>query len=328
MKNRNRPGDAGSETLIFVALSTFAEHDPRPLAQLKASKYPFRIHRTGKRITTPELLRDGRDAALIIAGVEPYDAATLAELPALRCLVRCGVGVDAIDLNAARSRGITVLNTPDLPAVAVAELALAMFLSLSRNLRRQANSMSRREWNRLEAHLLGGRTVGLVGLGRTGRRVAELCRAFGAHVLASDPFAETSAARELGVELVPLEQLLRAADIVSLHAAKSADQPLMLGAVELAIMKRGAVLVNLARGGMVDEAALVDALQSGHLAGAGMDVFAQEPYTGLLCDFENVILTPHSATLTVETRARMELECVEKALRFVDGRIRPEEQVA
>jgi len=316
-----------SQSLIFVALSTFAERDPLPLARLKASNYPFRIHRTGKRITTPELLRDGRDAAIIIAGVEPYDAATLAELPALRCLVRCGAGVDAVDLNAACTRGITVLNTPDVPTAAVAELALAMFLSLSRNLRRQVNSMGRREWNRLEAHLLGGRTVGLVGLGRIGRRVSELCRAFGARVLASDPFAEASGARDLGVELVPLEQLLREADIVSIHAAKSVDQPLRLGAAELAVMKRGAMLVNLARGGMVDEEALVDALRSGQIGGVGMDVFAKEPYAGPLCDFENVILTPHTATLAVETRAAMELECVEKALRFVDGDINPEERV-
>ena len=187
--------------------------------------------------------------------------------------------------------------------------------------------MGRHEWARLEAHLLGGRTVGLIGLGRTGRRVAELCRAFGARVLASDPLAEMSTARELDVELVSTEQLLRSADIVSLHASKSASQSLMLGSSQLATMKRGAVLVNLARGGMVDEAALVDALRSGHLAGAGMDVFAQEPYTGPLCDFENVILTPHSATLTVETRTRMEIECVEKAQRFIDGMIRPEERV-
>ena len=312
---------------IFVALSTFAERDSRPLARLGATKHPFHIHHTGKRITTAELLRDGRDAAVIIAGVEPYDAVTLSQLPALRCLVRCGVGVDAVDLDVTRARGITVLNTPDVPVAAVAELALAMFLALSRNLRPQAIRMSQRQWIRLEAHLLGGRTVGLVGLGRIGRRVAELCRAFGARVLASDPFADASAASALGVGLVSLEQLLREADIVSLHAAKSADQPLTLGAAELATMKRGAVLVNLARGGMVDEAALVEVLRSGHLAGAGMDVFAQEQYAGPLCDFENVILTPHSATLTVETRAEMELECVEKALRFIDGGIRSEERV-
>jgi D-3-phosphoglycerate dehydrogenase len=317
-----------SEGLIFVALSTFAERDRRPLAQLEASKRAFRIHGTGKRITTPELLRDGRGAAVIIAGVEPYDVATLAALPELRCVVRCGVGVDAVDLNAARARGITVLNTPEVPTAAVAELALAMFLSLSRNLRRQANRMGQRQWNRLEAHLLSRRTVGLIGLGRIGRRVAELCRAFGAHVLASDPFADASAASVLGVDLVSLEQLLRKADIVSLHAVNSANRPLKLGAAELASMKRGAILVNLARGGMVDETALADALRSGQLAGAGLDVFEHEPYAGSLCDLENVILTPHSATLTVETRAAMELECVEKALRFINGGIRAEERVA
>ena len=313
---------------IFVALSTFAERDPRPMARLEASRLPFRVHRTGKRITTPELLRDGHGAEVIIAGVESYAAGILGALPALRCLVRCGAGVDAIDLGAARDRGITVLNTPDVPTTAVAELALAMFLSLSRNLRPQANSMGQRRWDRLEAHLLGGRTVGLVGLGRIGTRVALLCRAFGARVLASDPFIGGAAARALEVELVPLEQLLQEADILSIHAAKCAEHPLRLGAAELASMKRGAVLVNLARGGLVDEAAVADALRSGHLAGAGMDVFEVEPYAGPLCGFENVILTPHSATLTVETRAAMELECVEKALRFLEGRILPEERVA
>lgn len=314
--------------LIFIALSTFAEHDRSPLVRLKESNVLFCMHSTGKRIATAELLRDAREASVIIAGVEPYDAATLAELSSLRCIVRCGTGVDAIDLNAARTHGITVLNTPDVPMTAVAELALAMFLSLSRNLRPQANLMGERQWKRLEAHLLHGRTVGLVGLGRIGKRVADLCLAFGARVVASDPFVDAAAVRALGIEVFPLQQLLREADIVSLHAAKSVDQPLRIGQEELATMKAGAVLVNLARGAMVDEAAIVVALKSGQLAGAGFDVFAQEPYTGPLCEFENVILTPHSATLTVETRAEMELECVDKALRFIHGTIRPEERVA
>jgi D-3-phosphoglycerate dehydrogenase len=313
--------------LIFVALSTFAERDPAPLARLEASAYPYRIHATGKRITAPELIRDAADACVIVASVEPYDAATLAQLTALRCISRCGTGVDSVDLAAARDRGIAVLNTPDSPTDAVAELALTLFLALSRNLRRQANLVSQRRWDRLEAHLLKGRTVGLVGLGRIGRRVAALCQAFGARVVATDPAADRSAARATGVELVSLAQLLREADIVSLHAARSSTSPFTLGATELAAMKRGAVLVNLARGGMVDESALADALRSGQLAGAGLDVFDDEPYAGALCDFDNVILTPHSATLTVETRAAMELESVDKALRFLDGTLRAEERV-
>lgn len=316
-----------SDSLIFVALSTFAEHDRRPIELLEASGHPYRIHRTGKRITTSEILREGADAVVILAGVEPYDAATLERLPALRCISRCGVGVDAIDLGAARDRAITVVNTPHVPTAAVAELALAMFLALSRSLRPQANLMQARRWERKTAHLLGARTVGLVGLGRIGQRVARLCRAFDARVLAFDPLADPALARSLDVQLVSRERLLQEADIVSLHASRNAEQKALIGKPEFAQMKRGAILVNLARGEMVDEAALVEALRSGHLGGAGLDVFAEEPYSGPLCDFEQVILTPHSATMPVETRAAMELACVQNGIRFLAGELLSEERV-
>jgi D-3-phosphoglycerate dehydrogenase len=232
--------------------------------------------------------------------------------------------VDAIDLVAARERGITVANTPDIPTTAVAELALAMFLALSRNLRSQANRMQARRWERVTAHLLEGRTVGLIGLGRIGRKVAALCRAFDARVLAFDPLVDPDRGPP-GVQLVSREQLLREADIVSLHASRNPQR--LIGQAELACMKRGSILVNLARGDMVDEAALVEALRSGHIAAAGLDVFGEEPYRGPLCDFEQVILTPHSATNTLETRAAMELACVRNAIRFLAGELGSDERV-
>lgn len=313
--------------LIYVALSTFAVDDQRPLDLLTASGHPFRIHSTGKRITPDELLRDAADAAVVLAGVEPYSAETLAQLPTLRCISRCGVGVDAIDLKAAKQQNVTVANTPGIPTDAVAELALAMFLSLGRNLHAQANLMHARRWERLSAHLLAGRTVGLIGLGSIGKRVAQFCLALNAKVLAHDPLADIGAVRDLGISLVAKDQLLREADIVSLHASKSDGQSVLIGAIELSKMKRGAVLVNLARGEMVDELALVDALKSGQLSGAGLDVFGVEPYSGPLCDFEQVILTPHSATNTFETRSAMELQCVENALRFLGGNLSNEHHV-
>lgn len=309
--------------VIYVALSTFAVDDRRPLDLLKASGHPFRIHDTGKRITPDELLREATDAAVVLAGVEPYSAETLDQLPALRCISRCGVGVDAIDLKAAKQQGVTVANTPGIPTNAVAELALAMFLSLGRNLHAQANLMHARRWERLSAHLLAGRTVGLIGLGNIGKRVAQLCLAFNAKVLAHDPLADAEAVHDLGISLVTKDRLLRESDIVSLHASKSVGQSVLIGATELGAMKHGAVLVNLARGEMVDELSLVDALKSGRISGAGLDVFSAEPYTGPLCDFEQVILTPHSATNTFETRSAMELQCVENALRFLDGNLSP-----
>ncbi|MBV9989016.1 MAG: hypothetical protein JO301_15160, partial [Chitinophagaceae bacterium] len=150
--------------LILVALSTFAEYSDKPLRMLEASGIPFRIHRSGKRISRDELLQ-AADATVIIAGVEPYDEALLNSLPVLRCIVRCGVGTDAIDLQTAAGKNITVLNTPDSPTLAVAELALSMYLSLSRNLRMQANSMGQKKWERHTAHLLSGKTVGIFGFG-------------------------------------------------------------------------------------------------------------------------------------------------------------------
>jgi D-3-phosphoglycerate dehydrogenase len=302
---------------IFVALSAFAEHDKGPLELLRSSGYPFKIHTTGKRITTTELLLNGADAKVILAGVEVYDAKTLDSLPNLGCISRCGVGVDSIDLRAAKQCGIEILNTPGIPNDSVAELALTMFLALSRNLPRQINSMREGKWERLETHLLSGKTIGLIGLGSIGRRVAELCHAFGAKVIASDPFISLSIAKDMDVSLVTKEQLLADTDIVSLHASKNSDKSYFMGAKEFYLMKQGAYFVNLARGDMVDELALVDALNSGKIAGAGLDVFREEPYIGPLCQFEQVILTPHSATNTIEARSKMELKCVQNALQYL-----------
>jgi D-3-phosphoglycerate dehydrogenase len=312
---------------IFVTLSTFAEHDATPLEMLKRSGFPLLINTSSKRITSQQLLSMGRDATVVIAGVEPYDAATIDHLPALKCISRCGAGTDSVDLEAAKKRGIAVLNTPEVPVQAVAELAVTMMLALSRNLRKQTELMHRHEWIRIEAHLLAGKSVGLVGLGHIGRRVAELLAPFGTQLCASDPCANSTWAEAHAVTLMPLEQILTSCDIVSLHAKSSADHPLHIGKAEIAAMKRGAMLINLARGNMVDEAALYDALTSGQLSGAGLDVYPEEPYQGRLCDLDNVLLTPHAATLTVETRVSMELECVEKALRFLRGTIRLEERV-
>jgi D-3-phosphoglycerate dehydrogenase len=312
---------------ILVTLSTFAQWDQQPLTLLEQSGYPLAFNTTGKRISRSALLELGRNASVVIAGVEEYDAGVLGQMPALRCISRCGVGTDNVDLRAAHQRGITVLNTPEPPAAAVAELAVTMMLALLRRLPQQIAAARRHEWTRLEAGLLGARSVGIVGLGRIGRRVAYLVRGFGATVAASDPAPDYEWADRNGVRMLPLRELLAASDILSIHAALASEQPL-IGGTEIGHMKRGAILINLARGGIVDEVALHAAALSGQIGGIGLDVYREEPYSGPLCDVENAILTPHSATLTVETRSAMELECVDKALRFLRGGIRAEELVA
>ena len=312
--------------MIFVALSTFSEYDSSLIKSLKESGFPVKIHSSGKRITKDELLADAKDAAVIIAGVELYDKEILSALPALKCIVRCGVGVDAIDLAAAKEKGITIVNTPEIPAVSVAELALSMYLSLCRNLRPQANKMGERKWERMEAHLLSGKTLGIIGFGRIGRKIAAFCKPFGVTLLVCDPYINKESIQDAEIELVDKDDLLKKADIVSVHASRI-DGGLIISGDDYAKMKKGSILVNLSRGGMIDEEGLVNALASKHLAGAGLDVFAEEPYKGPICDFENVILTPHSATLTIETRIAMEAECVDKALRFLKGTIEDHERV-
>lgn len=313
--------------MIFVTLSTFAEFDETPLRRLRDSGVPYRIHSTGKRITTAELLAGASGVTAVIAGVEPYDRATLAAMPDLRLISRVGVGVDAVDLAAARERGVAVVNTPDPPTNAVAELSITMMLALCRNLPRQYAAARAHQWSRLEAHLLGARRVGIIGLGRIGRRVAQLARALGAEVWGADPAPETTWAEAHAVRVVSVSELIAGCDVIAIHASRAAASPLVLGAAEFAAMRPGALVVNLGRGDMIDEDALHAALVSGHLGGAGLDVYRQEPYSGPLCDLENVVLTPHTATLTVETRSAMEREAVEKTLAFLNGTLAPAARV-
>lgn len=313
--------------LIFIALSSFAVDDKRPLQMLEQSGYPFKIHSSGKRITTNELLETGKEASVIVAGVEPYDLSILSQLPNLRCISRLGVGVDAINLEEAKRLGITVTNTPDIPTAAVAELALTMFLALSRRTYTQASLLKNGRWEKLTTHLLSGRTVGLIGLGRIGQRVAQLCLAFGAKVIAFDPLIDKSISDKLNVSLVNKLRLIETADIISIHASKNSGNSVIIGKEEFSIMKDDAILVNLSRGEMIDEDALVSVLEEGKLLGVGLDVFNKEPYNGPLCKFEQVLLTPHSATLTFETRSAMEIQSVENAISFLKNEIEPNRRV-
>lgn len=302
---------------IYISLSTFCEYDDTPRQILEESGIPYSLNTTGVRATPDQVLREAADATVIVASVEPYEADLLARLPKLRCISRCGVGVDAIDLAAAEARGVAVRNTPDAPSQAVAELAVTFLLALSRSLIEQDAHLKKREWVRLETHLLSGRTVGIVGFGRIGQRVATLLNAFGMRVLASDPAVSAEQAKAAGAELVTLDELLDRADMVTVHASTPEGGAPILGRDQLARLKPGAFVTNLARGGMVDEAALLEGLESGRLGGAGLDVFSEEPYDGPLLDAPRVILSPHSATRAAETRIRMEIECVRNAVDFV-----------
>lgn len=265
----------------------------------------------------------GADA--VLAGVEPYDAELLAALPRLRCISRCGVGTDAIDLQAAQSLSITVFTTPDEVVEPVAQMAVAMILALARNFPLHFTEMRDGLWRKHTGFVLSEWTIGLIGFGRVGQAVERYLRAFGPRILVADPCVQPNQLPE-GVEIRQLLELLAESDLVSLHAARSPESGPILGRNEIAAMKPGSRIVNTARGYLLDETALHAALQSGHLAAAALDVFSHEPYRGPLRKLPQVLCTSHVASLTRASRAAMELRCAENAVAyFQQGRVSPNE---
>ncbi len=302
---------------IFIGLSTFCEDDNMPTELLKKSGYKFDINNTGKRITKKEILEKAYKHNVIVAGVETYDSEIMSLLPNLECISRCGAGIDSIDLEFAKKNKISILNTPTVPVQAVSELALNLFLSLSRKLYQQSKLVHLKKWERIKGHLLSGRTIGLIGFGKIGKKVSQLSKAFGANIVVYDPFIKSSSFHS-DIKFIDFDELLSISDIVSIHASKSSENQVFIGNQEFKKMKNGSIIVNLSRGDMIDEIALINAIKSGKISGVGLDVYPNEPYYGDLCNYEEVILTPHSATLTYETRSEMELQCVQNAINFLN----------
>jgi len=250
--------------------------------------------------------------ALIVRSETRVTAALMARAPHLRVVARAGTGVDTIDVPAATRRGIAVMNTPGANTVSAGEHALGLLLALVRRISDAAAAMRRGEWDRkrFEGTELRGKTMGVVGLGRIGGHVAQLARAFGMQVVGHDPYLPPERATEMHVRLLPLEALLRTADVVTLHVALTDQTHHLIDAERLKLMKPTAVLINTARGELVDEAALADAIKAKRIGGAAIDVFAVEPLPAdsPLRALDRVILTPHLAASTAEAQERVAME--------------------
>jgi len=250
--------------------------------------------------------------ALIVRSETRVTADLLTRGPNLRVIARAGTGVDNIDVHAATRRGIAVMNAPGANTVSAAEHAMGLLLAQARHIPWAAEAMRRGEWDRkrFEGTELRGKTIGIVGLGRIGGHVAMLARAFGMHVVGHDPYLSPERAAELQLKLLPLDQLLGQADVVTLHVAHTEQTHHLINGERLKLMKPTAVLVNTARGELVDEAALADAIRDKRIGGAAIDVFAVEPLPAdaPLRKLERVILTPHLAASTAEAQERVSVE--------------------
>ena len=297
---------------ILITTSSFDLAACDALTRLAAAGFDILLNPHRRRLSESEA-RDlvGRDVVAMIAGVEPLTRAVLSAAPRLKVISRCGTGMDSVDLDAAAALGIALRNTPEAPATAVAELTIGLILAVLRRIAEADRGIRARQWSPLMGRLLGQQTLGLVGCGRVGRRVAQLAQAFGARVLAYDPQVTQAPA---GVTLAGLDDVIAGADVLSLHLPLTPALRNFLGRERFGQMKRGAVLVNAARGGLVDEAALCEALQSGQLAGAALDCFADEPYDGPLAGLPTVVLTAHMGSYATEARALMEREAADNLL--------------
>jgi len=303
-----------SEKSLVVAIgpSSFAEADASPRALLEQNGITVKENPFGRRLTEEEIIAHLQDVDGLIAGLEPLNRKVLESAqPRLRVVARVGIGMDNVDRDGAAALGVAVSNTPEPPIRAVAEATLAALLALSRKLLTLNADLHQGQWKKAIGTGLYQTPVLLVGYGRIGRRTGELLRAFGARLLVHDPFVDP-ATLEHGEELVGLHEGLNRAEVVTLHAAGS---DCILGKPEFAAIQEGTILLNSARGGLVDEDALLAALDKGKLGGVWFDAFWKEPYEGPLCGRANVILTPHTATYTLQCRREMETAAVENLLR-------------
>lgn len=296
---------------VAIGPSSFAQQNRVPLELLVDADIAVVPNPYSRRLTENEIIRhlDGVDG--LIAGLEPLNRRVMLTAPKLKVIARVGIGMDNVDQEAAAELGIKVSNTPEGPTAAVAEMTVAALLTLSRGLLSANSALHDGRWQKQIGSGLGGLKVLLVGYGRIGSRAGDLLQPFGAKILVHDPYL-ISEELPAKVQRVELADGLKQADVVSLHASGGEQ---ILGPDEFALMRDGVTLLNSARGALIDEAALVEALDSGKVGTAWLDAFKQEPYEGPLTKYDQVLLTPHIGTYTRQCRLDMEVAAVGNLLR-------------
>lgn len=295
---------------VFISTSGFAEYSLRPLDILKRKRIGFVLNPLKRKLSENEITKflKAYPYAGLIAGTEPITGKVLREAGTLRVISRVGAGLDNIDLAAVGKRNIRVFNTPDVLVDSVAELTIGLIIDSLRKISLADRNMRSKGWKKEMGLLFKGKTLGIIGFGRIGRRVASLADAFGAKVIFHDlKKIKSSFARQLA-----LGSLLKEADIVSLHTCGKAT---LITKQEIKRMKEGVLLINTSRGTAIDQEALYQGLESGKIASCALDVYQDEPYSGKLLNLDNCILTPHIGSYAKEARIKMEIEAVNNLIK-------------
>ena len=294
---------------IAITTTTFGEYNKEPLNILDRNGFQVQSNPYQRKLRKDEVIKLCKGAVGIIAGTETLDVDIMETLTTLKVISRCGTGTDNVALVDAERMGIKVFNTPDSPTSAVAELTVGLMINLLRNVSLMEKELRMGQWKKRMGNLLSEKRIGIKGFGRIGKKVAELLKPFGCEIAYADPFVEDGL---LGLQRLSLKELLCWADLVTIHVGVNEK---LIGEEEFKCMKDGAIIINTSRGGVVDESALYENLKNGHLAGAALDVFEEEPYSGPLKELGNIILTPHIGSYARNTRVEMEGQAVENLLK-------------
>lgn len=306
---------------LYVSTDPFSSTSAEPENKLKYSGFDYRFNRYGRKLTSDELAEDIGDVDVLIAGTEKVTRKVFEAAPNLRLISRVGIGLDGIDFDLCKEYGVQVAFTPDAPTIAVAELTVGLIIDLVRKISETSQQLksSEAKWHRHMGMLLNGKTVGLFGMGRIGKSVIHMLSSFNVKFLVNDIQPDIAFAKLHNIKLVTKTDLLKFSDVVSLHIPLNSETIGFISKKDLELMKPEAFIINTARGGVIDEDALYDALSSHVITGAAIDVFEVEPYKGNLREFDNVILTCHMGASTIDSRTEMEIQAVEEAIRFKVG---------
>ena len=303
---------------VLITTVPFGEKNRLPQDLLEKAGIEYLINPFNKKITEEQLAKIITDFDVIIAGTEHITKKVMESASKLRLISRVGIGLDSVDLIAARELGINVSYTPDAPAPAVAELTIGLMISLLRSVHISNSKMHQGKWYRYHGRRLEEVTVGIIGIGRIGGGVLKRLEGFGTKKnLVNDIEPNHKLDSNYQLKWTNKEQILKEADIISLHLPLTHVTKNMIRKEQLLTMKPDAALINTSRGGIINETDLYDVMHSGHLSGAAIDVFEQEPYDGPLKGIERCLLTAHMGSMSVDCRKRMEVEATEEAIRFL-----------
>lgn len=306
---------------ILTSPSSMGQVGPQPFDLLNQNGFEIINNPYGRKLTENEVIELAKDCIGIVAGVEPLTKYVLDKLSKLKCISRVGVGMDSVDLDYAKQKGIIVINTPDGPTRSVAEMTIALTFSLLRKIPQADANIKNGVWKKETGNLLFGKTIGIVGLGRIGKMVAELFSKLGNNVEGYDLFPDKEWAKQNSIDIVDLDKLIHDSDIISLHIPPNKDKSAIIGKNQLSRMKKTAFLINAARGGVVDETILFELLKEEKIAGAAIDVFSEEPYDGPFITLNNVVLTPHLGSYAAEGKLQMEIDAVNNLISVLKNEI-------